>query len=208
MRCIRPSVVGLSALSFLLTTACGGAGGGGGGGPLVPAEPVVVEVPALPDAEGYVIDDVSLHTGVANLAIGDNALDETSVAVLSFDLAGLGPVSAAELTLWQGTILGDPYALGDLVLDHVDLGAGLDASDASAVALTSAALTLAPDTMWVLDVTDLVAADVAAGRTRSSFRLRFDTPTDGAADNDFLRIVSSSSALTDAHPSLVVTHTP
>jgi hypothetical protein len=53
-----------------------------------------------------------------------------------------------------------------------------------------------------------VAADVAAGRTRSSFRLRFVPETDLDADFDYLRITSSTSAFTDARPTLFVTHVP
>ena len=198
---------------LLLGLSLAGCGGGGGGPaaplppPPPPAEPVVVEVPAVPELEGTILG-ASVVQGASNVSVGDNAFDETVVAFLAFDLTGLGDVTDAVLHLEAGNSVGDPFALGDFVLDHVDAGATLDATDAAGGTLTPDILTFPSAPSWDLDVAAWVQADLLAGRTTSTFRVRLASPTDDDAANDFARIVASPHALEGARPRLTVTHVP
>ena len=193
---------------LLLAFALAGCGGGGGGGaPLAPPVPVVVEAPAVPEIEGYLVGG-SVVQGAVNLSIGDNALDDTLVAFVAFDLTGLGAVTEAILHLEAGNSIGDPFALGDFVLDHVDAGAALDAADADGGTLEAAIVTFPSGPSWELDVGAWVRADQLAGRTTSTFRIRLETATDGDAANDFARISSSDHASDAVHPRLTVTYVP
>ncbi|MFO0934174.1 MAG: hypothetical protein U1E39_15925 [Planctomycetota bacterium] len=194
-------------LLALALAGCGGAGGSGGGAPLAPPVPVVVEAPAVPAIEGYVVGG-SVRQDASNLSIGDNDLGETLVGFVAFDLTGLGAVTDAILHLEAGNSVGDPFALGDFVLDHVDAGAALDAGDVAGGTLAAAILTFPSAPSWDLDVAEWVRADLLAGRTTSTFRIRLEAATDGDAANDFARIVSSHHVLDALHPRLTVTHVP
>ncbi|MBL9085817.1 MAG: DNRLRE domain-containing protein [Planctomycetia bacterium] len=191
----------------LSLAGCGGGGGAPPPAPLPPPIPVVVDVPAVPEIEGYVIGN-SVVQGAIHVVVGDNAVGQTFVAFLAFDLTGIGAVTDAVLHFEPGTGSGDPYAFGDVSLDHVDAGAALDLADVAGGTLTADALTFADAPLWDLDVTALVAADVLAGRDTVTFRLRLPLATDGDAENDYARFFSSDHANVAARPRLTVTHTP
>ena len=163
--------------------------------------------PADEEFEGYLVGGSAVQ-GAVNLSIGDNALDDTLVAFVAFDLTGLGAVTEAILHLEAGNSIGDPFALGDFVLDHVDAGAALDAADADGGTLEAAIVTFPSGPSWELDVGAWVRADQLAGRTTSTFRIRLETATDGDAANDFARISSSDHASDAVHPRLTVTYVP
>lgn len=193
--------------SLLPLAGCGGGGGGGGGALLPPPDPVVVDLPAVPELEGYVAG-VAVLQGTPLLVVGDNSADETFTTFFAFDLTGVGAVTAATLHLEPSTVVGDPYALGDFTLDHVDAGASLDSGDVAGGTLSAAFLTFTSADPWDFDVTEQVRADVAAGRTTSTFRVRFPTATDGNGQNDLARIVSSDHPTVELHPRLTATFTP
>lgn len=203
---LAPRRLPLLALAATLA-GCGG-GHGGTPAPLVPPpDPVVVDAPAVPELEGYLVGG-SVVQGASNLSVGDNDLGDTLVAFVAFDLTGLGAVTDAILHLEAGNSVGDPFALGDFVVDHVDAGAALDAADAAGGTLAADILTFPSAPSWDLDVAEWVRADLLAGRTTTTFRIRLASPTDGGADNDFARIASSGHVVDAIHPRLTVTHTP
>lgn len=110
----------------------------------------------------------------------------------SFDLATLptgADITTATLRLYQANASSGVYGeLGNVVVDHLDYGTTLDVDDHSAAALTEDIGTLSTDATIeykVLDVTAAVEDDRAAGRTRSQFRLRFETPGNDDGTNDF-----------------------
>lgn len=203
---LAPRTAPVLLLAFALA-GCGGAGAGGGGAPLAPPVPVVVDVPAVPELEGYLVDG-GVVSDASNLSVGDNSLDETLVTFVAFDLTGLGVVTDAILHLEAGNSVGDPFALGDFVLDHVDAGASLDAGDAAGGTLEAAILTFPSAPAFDLDVGAWVRADQLAGRTTSTFRLRLETTTDHDGANDLARVASSNHALEAIRPRLTVTHVP
>lgn len=105
----------------------------------------------------------------------------------SFDFSSVPPgasVLSANLRFYQSEVFGDPYGvLGDLLVDHLDYGAVLDAGDFDLAALESTIGTIATDAAIgykTLDVTAAVLNDIDASRTRSQFRARFATEVLGA----------------------------
>jgi hypothetical protein len=176
---------------------------GGGGGGDEETETVVLAGVAELDGEsrGGGFDNASLGLLVGNLGIvGAPGIEIRAFA--AFDLSPLPPgarVVSAAVTLFQAIITTvDPYPpRGPVLLDHVNLQGALDAGDFDGGTLTlnlgilSTDATLGPKT---LEVGSAVQADLDAGRTVSSFRLRFQTvvPADftrlarfGDADGNF-----------------------
>ncbi|MGE0193453.1 MAG: hypothetical protein AB7T63_15595 [Planctomycetota bacterium] len=154
---------------------------------------------------------------VANtLAIGDNGLNSGRVALLSFSLQDLpsgAEVESATLGIHQlDETFGTPYAdLGVVVVDSVDLGAGVDGADAASAALIPLLGTLSTSVApgeRTLDVTAAVLADVAALRTRSEFRIRFFLATDGDGQQDTVQIRETGGSGSGAPPTLVVVYRP
>lgn len=168
--------------------------------------PVEDIAPVVAGGEGYVVGGVSPVTDAPFMALGDNALDNPFVGVLCFDLTGIGSVEQATLTFHRGLGLGDPWSMGPLFMDHIDGGGSLDAADATDPALTEAIYELMDEPSWTLDVTAQVQADVAAGRSASSFRIRFDLTTNGDATQDIYRVIMSKHVASEQHPSLVISH--
>lgn len=127
-----------------------------------------------------------IYVGQANLSTAFGVLDPgLARGFLRFGLGALPAASdivGASLHVQQlsaGLQAGaDPYPLlGNVVVDHMDFGAAIDAGDFQLAALMSAAATLSTNNTAELkatDVTSLVRADLSAGRTRTDVRLRFD----------------------------------
>jgi hypothetical protein len=110
----------------------------------------------------------------------------------------------------QAAVTGLPYALGNVLVDHVDIGAALDATDYAAVALLANVGTLSTDavlTVKFLDVKAEVLADIAAARTTSDFRLRFPATTDGDGLIDSVHFEDMENNIgTGAYPELVIVY--
>lgn len=174
-RVARASAALLAAAALPLG-ACGG-----GGGSDTPRQATLLGIPSM---DGLLRNGVAVPT--LALSIG-NFLNSTPPAEASemrsmstFDLTPLpagAHVVSAVVTLTQFSVPGTAYVgRAPAILDHVNIGASLSGDDfdggtlASNIGTLSADATLGPKS---LDVTAQVAADVAAGRTRSSFRLRF-----------------------------------
>jgi hypothetical protein len=169
--------------SFALAAAAllGGCGAGGG---LFDSPEIVSNQPATLD--GYVTSSgIVVATGPNGIAVGDNAGDDGRRGFVRFSLAGIpggAELVSATLHMAQAAVTGVPYAtLGNVRVDHMDLGPGLDAGDYGLAALDldiGALSSNAALEVKSIDVTAQVAADRIAGRPTSDFRLRFLAMTD------------------------------
>ncbi len=195
--------VPLLMLALTLAAACGSSGGGGGTAASLP--PLELRAPVIAGAEGTVEDGGGVFVVNPQLHIGDSAADNRSVGIVAFDLTGITDVLQATLILRRTAIIGTPLVFQPLSLDHIDGGGVLDATDLTGPALAAAIHVLPDQLEWSLDVTPQVAADLAAGRSESTFRLRFDGDTDGDGAVDHYRIASSKHVTTAHHPTLELT---
>lgn len=206
-----PPLPGALALAALLLAACGGGGSG--------SEDLALLASA--DLDGYV-DQMGPagspgYSAMSHITTGDADFVEPGwrmQGLVSFDLGPLPAgrkVTRATLRLFQCHIVGDPYAtLGDVVLDHVDYGATLEAGDPASI-LQFAVGVLSSNAVleWkTLDVTTQVAADLAALRTRSQFRVRFNQLTsDGDGLSDQAKFTDVERIDTEGNPpTLLVTY--
>jgi hypothetical protein len=206
-------------LSALALAGCGGGGGPGGGTPPVP---VTVVIHSVPLRDGFLENTGGVTTGSGMFA-GD--LEGTYAGVfdrpaLGFDLAGAGvpptaTIQAATLSLEQYAVWGNPYGsgnLGNVLVDHVELGASLDATDFDTHTLLAGFGVLSTDAtlaVKTLDVAARVQADLAAGRTFSDFRLRFSTDRDVDGADDYAGFVDTENwAGPGAAPALKIVYLP
>lgn len=132
---------------------------------------------------------------------------------VSFNLSGLPSgitLEKATLRLYQAKIVGGPYGVaGNLKVDHLDYGAGLEADDYDRSPLLVDIGTLAtnPALEWkTLEVTEAVTDDLNRGRTRSQYRLYFATETrGGGSTGDFAYFESGENYFSTGNiPQLVV----
>jgi hypothetical protein len=214
---MRP-VVAL-ALVVLLGSALNGCefepdGGGGPGTGPTGGQPTTVDMSSTAALDGWIRSDGNLSTAGAAIT-GD--LDGAAPGLgyrqfYSFDLASLpagSTVTAATLRLYQAATTGTPYVdLGSVIVDHLIYGDALDAADFSAAPLAANVGAIATDgavEYKTLSVTARVQADLAAGRTRSQFRVRFSTmDSNNDAGNDFAQFNDAEAAFNP--PVLAITY--
>lgn len=188
------SLLAFGLLSLLLP-ACGG-----GGGDATPPTPVAVTLVSDSSRDGYLgyvsASASEIRNLVNSIGVGDNdgyVARRSIRGFVSFDLRALpagARVLTATLQVYQTTVVGSPYAtLGEIRADHVDYGDALDYDEFGIPFLgSSTAGIIASDASlgWkTLDVTARVATDLADGRTRSQYRLRFGIRYDDDAVNDW-----------------------
>lgn len=172
---------------------------------------------SLDDRDGFVLSDGTAETLGGGPAIGDADLFVNGLAgcvIYSFETGGISDdavVESATLRVYQESVQGSPYTdLGDLVVDHVQIGSGLDGADYGGGTLASNVGTLSttPALAWkTVDVTALVQADVTAGRLYTEFRLRFTTPSDTDNALDLVGVNDGADSLGSSHvPELVVSY--
>ncbi|MDF1702670.1 MAG: hypothetical protein P1V36_16090 [Planctomycetota bacterium] len=195
----------LPLLAAALAAGCGSSSGGGTGASL---PPIGMRAPVIAGAEGTVEDGGGVFVVNPQLHVGDSAANQRLVGVVAFDLTGVTQVLQAELTLHRTANIGNALDLQPLNLDHIDGGGVLDAADLTGAALTASVHVLTDQVSWTLDVTPQVAADLAAGRSESTFRLRLDGATDADGALDHYRIGSSKHVNMDVHPVLELTIPP
>jgi len=132
---------------------------------------------------------------------------------VSFDISGIPTgktIDRATLRLYQTSITGNPYGVGgSLKVDHLDYGSSFENADYNALSLSSSFGTLTSNAVieWKdLDVTDRLKNDIAAGRTRSQYRLHFATESIGGdVIGDFANFESADNSKgTGNTPQLVV----
>ena len=158
--------------------------------------------------DGWVRSDGLVETS-SELRVGDSAdvSNATYRSYLSFDLSGLpaGLQSAnlvsATLSVHQFAVNGTPYTdldvgFSDLILEHVDYGAGLSGTDfdPTVYANLSDISSSATAGTYSNAVLSTVKADVGGGRTRSQYRLRFAKLTDGDGSADLAYMESGDAA--------------
>ena len=134
----------------------------------------------------------------------------------SFDLSSVpnnATIESANLQLYQARVDGTPYAgLGTVIVDRVDLGAGLDAADYSGGTLTTNIGTLSSTTTIEyknLDVTNAVRADKTSNKPRAEFRIRWsiaDSNNNGLTDRALFTDAEDSCCTVSRPPQLVVTY--
>ena len=205
---MRSCPVVVAALLCALVSACGGGGGGPAGGP---EETVVLR--GDPAREGSILSTGLPLPSASGLFVGDTSTNVSVRAFVSFPLVGIpagATVVAARLEMAQGGVFGSPYAeLGNLIVDHVDLGLALESLDYVNPAIRGEVGTLtfvATLGVYGLDVGERVQADLDAGRTRSEYRLLFEVPLslDGGPDGS-LWVDSADAGASGAPPRLTVT---
>ena len=177
----------------LLLLACGG-----GGSSDVPAETVtLLPIPAL-TGHGWFPFEVESDT---SLRIGDTDGNIAFRGYCGIDLSALpegARIESARLHLHAAGTNGAPWDLGDLVLDHLELGTVLDPDDYTAPALEAACRTVPAFPVGEdarVDVAAQLRRDLEAGRSASGFRFRLTNPTDDDGTYDFLVLSGSNSSL-------------
>ena len=194
----------------LSLTACGGGGGGNGSTSL--------RLETAFDRSGRLYDDgtyVNLPMSGNVVAPGDEASNRVERGLISIILAPIpsgATIDSATLNIQGYVAFGAPYAeFGSMVMDHIDVGPGLDAGDFSG-ALTAAYRTV-PDftgtsgapTLVGLDVKSAIIADIAAGRLTSSFRFQFNLAPSIDAAFDIV-FIDASPAVPLTLPHVIVTY--
>ncbi|OGM59721.1 hypothetical protein A3A75_02070 [Candidatus Woesebacteria bacterium RIFCSPLOWO2_01_FULL_39_10] len=148
------------------------------------------------------------------IRVGRNE-DFVTRGFLSFDLSELPSeinMQKATLRIYQAKITGSPYNAGNrLKLDHLTFGDILDSADYSLPALYSnfKSLTISSTISWKeADVTSEVKNDQANARSRSDFRIHFETENTGGDDKgDFVYFEASENTLkTGNTPQLVIVY--
>ena len=199
-----------SALSMVAgvvaTTGCGGGSG---------SSNVTVTILSTQAVDGMITDGGAVFP-TFDLQVGDTITNNSKRGFLRFSHAAI-PVGttivAATLRVHQSIVFSTPYtAFGDVFVDHIDIGALLDASDFASVAiLTNFGILSSDATLGYksLDVTGRVVADVAAARLNSDFRLHtlIFTDADGVVDSSHWNDGDDAFASGNV-PQLFVTYTP
>ena len=194
----------LPVLLLLVGPLLAGCGGGG--------NTVTVSLLSISALDGFVTNTGFVDTTHA-VAVGDTDGSFSNVArgFVHFDLSGLPAgvnIVSAELRLQQSTVFGAPYAtLGNVVVDHVNIGIALDASDFGALALLSDVGTLSNNPVLelkTLSVTQRVRADLAAARSTSDFRFRYPTGSDGDGADDYVEFNDGGNSLGNGIRALLI----
>lgn len=202
-------------LTLLTLAGCGGSGGGGSG----PSGPLTVVISSTNARDGNIRSNGAVL--IVAMFVGDIDAITSGVsqrAVVGFDLVGAGippgaTIQTATLSLQQGGSGGTPYTdLGNVLIDHVALGAAIDAADYSGNTLLSAFGVFSTDNAFdvrSLEVGARVQADVTAGRSFSDFRLRFATDTNLDGGSDYTQFGDSEGTVPfGPNPTLTVTYLP
>lgn len=179
---MRKVFVGVALLAALFAPlSCGG----GGGGERDTSGDVTLDAPPVGAFDGYIVATTPFATVMANvlpgIMVGD-LIDLEARGFLSFNIGALPPppavVRAAILEIEQWQVTGTPFPQhGQVWIDHVDLGPTFDTLDFDTAPLDSgfAQVSNSMDRRtYTIDVRSQIGADQIAGRTRSSFRLRFN----------------------------------
>ncbi|OLV19329.1 Ig-like domain-containing protein [Deinococcus marmoris] len=174
---------------------------------------------STPALDGRVRSDGEVVTNDDTLYIGDSASvgNATYRSYLSFDLAGLpaaltsANILAANLTVNQYVVAGNPYTdldvgASDLILDHVNYGTSLTATDFDPTVYSNQGDIISTPTLgnYTKSVLSALKDDRTNSRVRSQYRLRFAKLTDGDGNADIAYLRSGDSA-TDK-PTLAITY--
>ena len=121
-------------------------------------------------------------------------------------------VRSAMLRIYQREVVGTPYVMSPLFVDHVDLGAGLDGTDYNAPAIEALFGVLSTDDAVeykTVDVTAQVQADLSRGSPTCDFRVRFNPEADSDGIRDYCLLTDGENTLgTGSQPVLLITLEP
>jgi hypothetical protein len=132
---------------------------------------------------------------------------------VSFDIDGIpegATITEVSIKLYQVRVVGNPYSEGGVLeVDHLTYGDTLEGGDYSTAALLSGFATLSENknTGWKeTTVTNAVKDDIANARSKSQFRIHFETEVKGgdvAGDFTYFESADDSEA-TGNTPQLIV----
>jgi len=188
-----------ATLFFVVVLVCACGGGGGSGGTSTPPGTTVQAV-NVPEMSGYIHNTpggaVVEPSTVDLVAVGDEVNDQAACGYYRFNIAMIPPgatILAATFTVGQHMVLGNPYIDlgGDIVIDHVNLGAALDPTDLTApnvLAWWYTQMSQMSGGYVQADLTSAVQADVNAGRTRTDLMLHFPGNTDSDGQADYVQL--------------------
>ena len=132
---------------------------------------------------------------------------------VSFDISEIpngSTIQEVTLRLYQAKIIGNPYGVGgSLKVDHLTYGDSLDNADYGTAAISSSFITLSGNAVkeWKdADVTDAVKNDISNARSRSDFRIHFQTEnTGGDVTGDFAYFEAAENNMSTGNtPQLVI----
>ena len=117
-------------------------------------------------------------------------------------------IEKVTLRMYQRSVSGTPYAgSNSLVVDHIDYSNSLEGADydKSPIASNIGTLTSNAAVEWKdLDITSRFNNDLTNSRSRSQYRIKFSTETDGDGSEDFVYFDSANSGYNTNTPQLVV----
>lgn len=185
----------LSIATALLLGACGG------GSPDPDPEPSGMQdmQTLTADMNGNIsktaADEYTGRDGPGLLWLGDTRDNTVYRGFLRFSLASIpagARIESATLTTSYISPLGTPYFdLGDLLIEAIDMGGGLDQTDFDALASWMGVVPSNPnDGDKDVDVTEAIQMSLPAGT--ADFRIRFRLSTDGSGDTDVAFMNDSS----------------
>jgi hypothetical protein len=227
MRLIRRHT---AMLTVLVLAACGGTSGGGsgdtgdpgggdGGGSPASAPLQVILLSSNPLDGWVLLPGGAASTSSTEFLVGEDVSGQYYESYLVFPV-GFVPADAiiqsARLDVYQHQVLGAPYAsLGSVVIDEVDVGAGIQSGVRSYPVLGSAVgvISTTPDVgPRMLDVKalleGLLAEPMATRRTHLDLRLRFEQPSNADAVLDLARFNDGFDSQRVGWPArIVVTYT-
>ena len=143
--------------------------------------------------------------------VGSPSFELVSRGFVSFDIpSSLNGKTIEKVTLrmYQRSVSGTPYAgSNSLVVDHIDYSNSLEGADydKSPIASNIRTLTSNAAVEWKdLDITSRFNNDLTNSRSRSQYRIKFSTETDGDGSEDFVYFDSANSGYNTNTPQLVV----
>ncbi len=158
--------------------------------------PILLAIESDGARDGFVRSDGFLRVVGSGPGVGD--LDDARLGLglrmfYSFPLREIpagAQITSVALRVYQEDRSGRPYAnLGDLLVDHIDPGDALDPADYEGNTLDADVGSLSQAFVrgyTILDVQSCVRRDMAEGRTRSWFRLRFPRDSNLDGENDII----------------------
>jgi hypothetical protein len=159
-----------------------------------PAGPKTAVLESTAALDGEVTAGGAVSTGGEEVNVGDTVNGTGSRGFFSFDVSGIAPADTADFTVdrvvlkltmtdWFGFPIDE---LGNVVVELVEYGTALDASDFGTAALGSSVILAADAVMltdYEADLTSPVSAYIASGDTDSllrwQFRIRHTTESNG-----------------------------
>lgn len=187
-----------------------------------PAEPEITVVRSDPALDGFLLND-GTGSNIDDIIVGNGRIVEptgelVSRGFMSFDLSDIpagATVEGVELRFYQKMVQGEPYGkLGNLMLEHIDYGSGLDPSAYDLPVLDSAMLATLPlpSSWYVLSdpsITSWVQGTLSEGQSRFQLRIRFSQETDGDGEEDWVSIEPGGGALSSPNaPTLAIIYWP